>query len=337
MGQAFHLNGDPEEIGRAYGRALRGVFPAQATSFLEKGLAEHGLLDLRLLRVKAGELLDSLPEHFVREMRGFAEGVGLPLERVAEWHAEYMARTSCSTLVTFPEGVAWAGHNADYADFGTHKWGCTVIIEKRGRIPIMHFPLPGDLFAYQGVNREQLWLHVNWLPAPDVPKGTAGSMPYLFFVREALETCRSIPDVENLLASHCRDSGMALTVIDGKTDEAAIFECTCSTHGRLQPECEALLATNHYRCGKTSEESDSHYDDSARRLARTRSLVSEGRPSCMRDFVGILSDPAIEGTGWFSGTIMSLVACPGRKLIWLSQGAYPAASRGKFRKVEWPW
>jgi len=337
MGELYVLKGSPADIGKAYGSVLKHCFPEQVNAFINEGLAKHGWLDLSKLRIQAERLLASLPTHYLEEIEAFAEGVGLSLTRVAEWHAEYLARKGCSTVVAFPDGIGWTGHNTDYADFGAHQWGCTVVIEKPGRLPFMHFPLRGDLYAFQGVNRALLWVHTNWLP--DLSTSVEGPCcwPYLFFVREVLEVCSNLDDVEKLLGCCARDSGLALTVIDGKSDEGAIFECTRSSHKRLPMENDVLLVTNHFRDGKSASESDSHHENSTRRLARLRSLVSKSCPASVADFTGILGDPNVEQAGAFSGTIQSVVACPGKQKIWLSQGCFPAASQGEFKEVAWPW
>ena len=337
MSEVITVKGSPREIGWSYGLQVRDCFADQARTFLEDGLARHGLLDLDRLRAAALRLIDLLPAHYVEEMQGFADAVGLPIVRVAEWHAEYEARRGCSTVVAFVDGEPWVAHNTDYADFGMHRWGCTVVIEADGRTPIMHCSSRGDLFAYQGINRDRLCIITNWLPAPDSPTDASPWFPWLFLVREALETCRTIADVDDLLAAHDRDSGIALTVIDGKTSEAAIFECTCRTHQRLPMDDGHLLVTNHYSSGRSSAESNSHYENSTLRLRRLRELVHLRDTRTLAGFTAILSDPGIERKGEWSGTIQSLVACPGRRETWVSQGAYPAASRGTFREAPWPW
>ena len=48
---------------------------------------------------------------------------------------------------------------------------------------------------------------------PDEPR----SLPYVFVIREALETCASLDDVEAMLAGGVRDGGMAVYAVDGKT------------------------------------------------------------------------------------------------------------------------
>ena len=61
-----------------------------------------------------------------------------------------------------------------------------------------------------GVNRERLWLHMNGFPTRAAhPAGKKPVLPYVFVIREALEVCGSLDDVEVLLERFDRDNGMA--------------------------------------------------------------------------------------------------------------------------------
>lgn len=211
-----------------------------------------------------------------------------------------------------------------------------MVVGKHNAIPFTHFCLRGDMFVYQGLNAELLWLHCNDLPADD-PEG-AQALHYLFFIRRALEQCTSIAGVEQFLAQQPRSHGMALTAMDGKTGEATILECRRTTHRRLGKEAHGvLLATNHYGEGKSAVEEEGPFQRSSRRLARLQELTSRKPPQSLEDFIGLLADPQVEGRGKWSGTIQAIIAFPGQKSIWWSQGNFPAASRGTFELARWPW
>ena len=106
--------------------------------------------------------------------------------------------------------------------------------------------MEGDVFAPTGVNKEKLWLHYNFLPVWDQPAPGKPHVPGYVFLTEALELCRTIRDVEALLNETDRDGGMLLFAVDGKTDEVALFDCTCSKHYRREPTDGWIVGTNHY-------------------------------------------------------------------------------------------
>jgi len=203
------------------------------------------------------------------------------------------------------------------------------------RLSIMHFPIRGDLGVYQGVNAERLWVNTNYLPATDTP--CRPQLPWLFFVRETLETCISISDVETMLQTYDRDTGVALTVIDGKTNEAEIFECSRSTYRRVPAIEQTLYATNHAQSKYMQGTFQSPTSGSLRRLARLKELVTQHMPYRLEDMIHILSDPDIEQREEWSGTIQALIACPSYRKFWFATGYYPAASQGRFISISWPW
>jgi hypothetical protein len=78
------------------------------------------------------------------------------------------------------------------------------------------------MFCSTGINKEKLWLHYNFLPVGD----HLVSVNHIFrplFYDAGPETCRSIAEVEGMLHQIQRTDGMMLFVVDGKTDEFAIF------------------------------------------------------------------------------------------------------------------
>lgn len=330
----YLFRGSSYEIGWKHGQAIRDVFPAQIQMYLDEGMFKYGTRDKNKVIASANSFINSLPEHFQEELYAFAEGAGVPLEQVALWHCEYLGM--CSTLVSFPNSIAWTGHNVDYATFNSYQWSCTMVMERKGRIPILNLALCGDLHSYQGVNKSQLWIHSNWLPADDQPAANKRTIPWLFFLREALETCETIAEVESLLSSCNRDTGVALTVIDGKTNNAVIFECSHSNYNVLYPNNNMLLITN--RVSETMKDtSDQINSTSWKRYKRMQELTASKYPVNIDDFINILSDAEVEQRGIYEGTFQSVIAAPALKEIWLACDAYPAASQGTYQKVPWPW
>ena len=78
-------------------------------------------------------------------------------------------------------------------------WGYATLREVGVRIPRLDFGMDGDVFSGTGLNGEGLWLHYNWLPAPDAPRRERPHLACFVLLAEALETCRDLLDVEALL------------------------------------------------------------------------------------------------------------------------------------------
>ena len=55
------------------------------------------------------------------------------------------------------------------------------------------------------------------------------------------------------------------------------------------------------------------------------------------DLIGILADDEVERRGTHFSTVYATVACPADGSLWFTFGALPAASRGDWKPVGWPW
>ena len=158
-GRSYHLRGSAREIGFALGRALGEKLGQNIGRYIEKLPGSQGSLDTDKLRRGALPWLLSLPLRFQDELEGMAEGVNIPLRRLAEWgFVEQCVQNGCSGLVGLFEGRAWVARNND--TFVPDMRGYMTIREVDNRIPTISFGLEGDVFAPTGINREKLWLHL---------------------------------------------------------------------------------------------------------------------------------------------------------------------------------
>ena len=176
----------------------------------------------------------------------------------------------------------------------------------------------------------------DWPGRPHVP-------PYVFLT-EALELCRTISDVEALLNTTNRDAGMLLFAVDGKDNGFALFDCMCSKHYRRQPSNGWIVGTNHCCACEdlTLSDADTEPLGTLSRFKQMENLVqtlsaSQTPPNLPSDLIQILADDAIERRDKGLITVYSNVACPSTGEIWYTFGGYPAASRGDWQKLEWPW
>jgi hypothetical protein len=223
-------------------------------------------------------------------------------------------------------------------------WGYATIREVEGWIPTISFSMECDVFAPTGINKERLWLHYNSLSAWDEPRPERPHVPPYVFLTEALELCHTIGDVEALLNRTDRDGGMLLFAVDGKDDDSALFDCMCSKHYRRQPSSSWIVGTNHFCACKdlTLSDADKEPLGTLSRFEQMENLVqtlsaSQTPPHLPTDLIQILADDAIERRDGRLSTVYSNVACPSTGEIWYTFGGYPAASRGNWQQLEWPW
>ena len=338
--RVYRFEGSAREIGFAFGRALGDKLEQTIAHYIARVKDSK---DMEKLRAGALPWLRSLPKRFQDEFEGMAEGANIPLQRVTEWaYIEECEAGQCSGAICLFDNRAWVARNNDF--YVPELWGYAVIREVDGRIPTINFSMEGEIFTPTGVNKERLWLHYNFLPVWDAPAPNKPHVPPYVFLTEALELCRTIGDVEALLDETDRDGGMMLFAVDGKNNEFALFDCLCSKHYRREPSNGWIVGTNHYcACAdKTLTDADKEPLGTLSRFARMEQLVqalsaSPTPPNLPADLIHILADDFIERRDETVVTVYSNVACPSTGEIWHTFGGYPAASKGNWQRLDWPW
>lgn len=252
----------------------------------------------------------------------------------------------CSAIIArLRDRTTWIGRNCDWLTPTLMRGVAAVLHEAPHRIPVLAVGIRGDIDVDTGINAERLWLHLHTLPAVDSPPAHRSTISWLFWAREALEQCASLDELERFIASTGRDRGVLAIAGDGKTNEAAIFECSRAGHLRhdFDPGGPPALATNHPP-GKVID------DD---RAARARSGGTIGRHCAMRrcltrrpaengptDLMRVLADPDVEmRTPTWMRTIYSAVVRPADASLWFAAGrpdGAPAASTGKWAPAPVP-
>lgn len=337
-----HLKGAPFEIGYAMGRSLGPKLAANIERYTRERVSPETPFDAERWRSGALPWLRNLPARFIEEFEGLAQGAQLPLQRLAEWaYIEVILSARCSGAIITIDHRAWVARNNDI--FVPDMWGYVTIREVSGRIPTISFGMEGDVFTPTGINREKLWLHYNYLPAWDAPIAGRPVLPCYAFIVEALETCQTLPALEVLLGSIQRDESMLLFAVDGKDNSSALYECGCTDFYKRQNSQGWLVGTNHYCIHpKAPSFSNSEPLSTASRYARMETLVerlaSQGALATpVKALIQILADDGIEARTGDIVTAYSNVACPNTQEIWYTFGNYPAASRGNWQQLAWPW
>jgi hypothetical protein len=53
--------------------------------------------------------------------------------------------------------------------------------------------------------------------------------------------------------------------------------------------------------------------------------------------IAILADEKVEVQGDNFGTVYANIACPSLNQVWHTFGGFPAASKGNWQSIDWPW
>jgi hypothetical protein len=316
------------------GKQIGNRYPEHVSKYINTMNYNYGI-NLSKLEKEAMLWFETLPVCYKEELEGISAGAAFPIEKLVQFnYCDRCVAGGCTSFVSLIDGTAWVGRNNDFIYLDS--WGYVNILEAVNKISVMLFGMEGDNFSGTGINKEKLWLHYNWLPEWDTPSFDEKPLSPFVFIRLALETCKSIKEVERLIKNTIRDGGMNLFAVDGKTNEFAVYECKSRSFIKRENKNTYIAGANHY-CNTTTP-SDIDFSTSEARQSATEKLLSRGEfNNIPDDFIGILSNPEVEQSKEVSGTVYANVCCPEKEEIWYACGEFPAASKGKWIKINWPW
>lgn len=369
--QELRIPGDIDSAGFAYGQACRHLLlPARRDPYLRE-MMRINRTDPDHLASSAARWAARLPDHYQRQIAAMAEGAGVSTGTLREWlyadiaaprpgnadapPAELLSPAQligergpmCTGLVVWNDHRPWVGRNCDWYAQTLWRGTAAVFHSAPHRIPCVAVGIMGDIDADTGMNAEGLWLHMHTLLAQDEPRAGVSCISWLFWMREALETCASIADLERFIAATDRDRGVILFAADGNTREAAIYECSRSSFRRIDPwpiaGRPALVATNHCRHkhpadALTDPRRVRRAGSTVTRCARVLDILEHAHPEhAPHDVAEILADEWVEMRDTTMSadlrTIYSAVADPVHRTIHFASGACPAASCGTWRSI----
>lgn len=371
---SFHvveLPGPVEAAGHAYGKACTHLFESARLDLYLDAMLPLKRSTREAIAVHAEAWARRLPEHHQRQIEAMAEGAGASATTVRQFLYADIAPPAeargedprslvsgdgpmCSGVVVDREGSPWVARNCDWYEATLQRGTAAVFHSVPGRIPCVAVGLMGDIDADTGMNAEGLWLHMHTLQAADDLRPGVSCISWLFWMREALETCASLDDVQRFIECTDRDRGVLLFAADGRRGDSAVFECSRSGHRRIDPwqvgPHRALLATNHpHHKHPAADEAlergcrtESVGNGTISRWCRLHALLA-GAPAdhLPDDLIEILADDRVEmrvGRGSSHlRTIYSAIADPRGRAVWFASGACPAASEGSWRRVKLPW
>lgn len=335
----YHLKGTPRKAGSSLGRAIGKRLEENIRRYITVS-AQAASIDTLQLEKGALPWFDSLPERYREEIEGISDGSGISMQHLAEWYyVSLLSDSGCTAVMLRIGDQVWVARNNDM--WAPELWGYTCVREISGRIPTITFGMEGDVFTGTGINKERLWLHYNYLPVNDIPSEDKPHYPAWVWLTEALETCSNLSDVETLLGQVDRNSGMKLFAVEGKTNEYAVYDCSCSEYRSRKDSRNWIAGTNHYYVNDFRSQSDEEYFRSVTRLKRMDELmekINTSDPSNIyRELRNILKDEEVEARGDTYYTVYSNIVCPSDGTIWYTFGGYPAASEGNWQRLPWPW
>jgi hypothetical protein len=223
----LHLKGTPQEMGRQHGRLLKKDVAEQVRFLLRDDpreairIGEMTLPRAAIAQVMCNVFAGKIPQAYVEEMRGLAEGAELPAEQVIAsnlipelFHCSGFALLKKATAA----GKLLHGRILDYAvDQHLQDHAVLIIQEPAGKVPFVSVSYAGLVGSVTGMNNEQI--SIGQMGGGGV--GQWNGVPMSFLVRMVLEDARTLEQAVAVFKNNPRTCEYYYVIADARADNAA--------------------------------------------------------------------------------------------------------------------
>ena len=231
--KVLHLKGTPYEMGRQQGSLLKTEI-RELVHFLldEKGKEMQmkvGTLTLGpkpIIGLIAARERIHMPERFFEEMRGVADGAGLPVRDIVTanfipemFHCSGFAISGSATK----DGTLYHGRVLDYGiDWRLQEFAVLTVAEPEGKHPFVNVTYAGFIGSVSGMNAERVSIG----EMGGEGAGHYGGVPMSFLVRMALEEADSLEQAVAIFRDHPRTCEYFYVIADGETGKGVGMEAS---------------------------------------------------------------------------------------------------------------
>ncbi len=232
--RVLHVAGEPYEMGYQQGALLRDdvrenvryLFDVKARE-IKVELGGLKLLDPRqVIRGIASRQRKFVPDRYYEEMRGVADGSGVPFEDIVVanfipelFHCSGFALAGSATKT----GELYHGRILDYAcDWKLQEHAVLVVAAPRNRIPFVNVTYAGFVGSVTGMNAERISIG-------EMGGGGTGhwdGTPMAFLMRIALEEADSLEQAVKTFRDRPRTCEYYFVIADGETKKAVGMEAS---------------------------------------------------------------------------------------------------------------
>jgi len=331
------LEGSPREMGRQQGelmkKHIRFVYKAYLKDLVyNTWTKEYAILKgtpraysnpRKAMAEFASKVEKDIPDEYLEEMKGLAEGAGIDYVDVLIMtaHVDYFA-ILCSTLVaTGPattDGKLVEARNLDWAQGGLRdldRFSSIIVVKPEKGHAFASVGYPGLVGVLTAVNDAKVTVELNFSMAKE--NGESG-MPALILMRKLAQYAGSLDEAEQILRDAPRFAGYNITVTDGKTNEARLIEVAYGKLGTKGPVDNTLVSTNHFitdeLAGNNVETSQFSSSPSQDRFDRLTELLSKNSGKIDPELaISMIHDGAVK----VPGTVQTIVFKPADDLMWV--------------------
>jgi predicted choloylglycine hydrolase len=323
--RVVRLSGSHHEMGLRHGRLLRAEIHELFHVYVEEGLVAHEGYSLAQLRSRALRFDPHVPRELREEMRGIAEGSGLPYDEVLLLntipdltHGKSPALCSALAVRTTRDGLL-VGRNLDWEDHGiAHRAGVVFVFAPASGRTVLSVGWPGMVGVATGMNDAGVVLTLNLAFAGDL---VGEATPSLLRLRHALERATTVEEAARSLASEPRTLAMNILVAGGAEDRAEVLELSGRRHAVVPLAGGSVVTTNFYQslgiAGGVGSERSAALAACLRRSGAATGTVDLRRALATVAFPAAASGPT---------TLQSVIFLPRRLAAEVAIGQLPASA-----------
>ena len=281
--RVIHLSGTPYEIGRQHGEALREDVRASVGHVL--GYFRHYVkipwVNVRL----ANWWLDRgwaparpfVPPEILEELRGLADGSGVPLRELYRLHAVPDNTYACANFAAWGratgEGRLIHVRNLDWnIEAGIQRFATVFVVRPAGKHAFVNVGWAGFVGVLTGINDRQV--SIGQVGAATVDATFRGK-PMAFVMRRVLETSDGVDEAASIIRSAHRTIGANYVIADAKKRRAIAVETTRS-HIKVFEANDT--AERGVRYARPMEDAVFRADTAVDPIIRNQQLASHGDP-----------------------------------------------------------
>ena len=240
--RVLHLKGSGYEMGYQQGALLKEHIQGNI-DYLFNVKAKQKPLEFLGVELDPKQLISMIvaiqrrhmPERFLEELRGVADGAECPLEDVMA--ANFIPELfHCSGFAVMKgatkDGTLYHGRVLDYSiDWGLQEHAVLVVAQPEGRVPFVNVTYSGFIGSVTGMNAE----HVSVGEMGGGGRGHWGGTPMAFLVRRVLEEARSLDEAVAIFRDSRRTCEYYYVVADGDDNSAVGLAAHWNTFEVVDP------------------------------------------------------------------------------------------------------
>lgn len=229
------LKGTPYQMGFQHGRLMPEEAGEDARAFAHEWAVGKAGVSVSELSRTFDSLRPFIPRRYLDEMRGLAEGSGVPLREIHLLHA-IPTRFHCTGAAAFGKATAdgrlYHTRSLDYSlDIGDKK------TLQENAVVVIYQPVEGNAHAvvsWAGFTGCVSGMNVEGISIGEIGNAcrdeSHSGMPMILMLREALRTCDTLDEVVGFVGKSPRTCGFTFVVGDGKIPSACALEVS---HSRM--------------------------------------------------------------------------------------------------------